>query len=39
LVTDLADGQDVLNGGNILASNAQLHPALLKVLQGAHPAA
>ncbi|MCE9522679.1 MAG: inositol monophosphatase [Alphaproteobacteria bacterium] len=35
LVTDLNNGQDMLNGGSIMASNAQLHPALLKVIQTA----
>ena len=39
LVSDLNNGQDMLGGGSILASNAQLHPALLKVLQGKRTAA
>jgi myo-inositol-1(or 4)-monophosphatase len=34
LVSDLADGQDMLTNGNILASNAQLHGPMLKVLKG-----
>ena len=39
LVSDLSSGQDMLTNGHILASNAQLHGPLLKVLKGANPAA
>jgi myo-inositol-1(or 4)-monophosphatase len=34
LVSDLNSGQDMLTGGSILASNAHLHGALLKVFKG-----
>lgn len=35
LVSDLADGQDMLGTGTILASNAHLHGRMLKVLKAA----
>jgi myo-inositol-1(or 4)-monophosphatase len=34
LVSDLANGQDMLTTGNILATNSQLHGPMLKVLKG-----
>lgn len=34
LVSDLASGQDMLTNGHILASNANLHGPLLKILKG-----
>jgi myo-inositol-1(or 4)-monophosphatase len=34
LVSDLQSEQEMLSGGSILASNAHLHGALLKVLKG-----
>lgn len=38
LVSDLASGQEMLTNGHILASNAQLHGPILKLLKGAHSA-
>jgi len=38
-VSDVAGGQDMLSAGHILATNAQLHPAMLKVLADAPKAA
>jgi myo-inositol-1(or 4)-monophosphatase len=34
LVSDLANGQDMLTTGNILATNSQLHGPMLKLLKG-----
>ncbi len=39
LVSDLASAQDMLTSGHILASNAQLHGPLLKILKGARSTA
>jgi myo-inositol-1(or 4)-monophosphatase len=35
LVSDLADGQDMLGNGTVLATNGQLHGRMLKVLKSA----
>jgi myo-inositol-1(or 4)-monophosphatase len=38
LVSDLTSGQDMLTNGHVLASNAQLHGPILKLLKGASSA-